>query len=114
MHILWVEDNERMIVAARRFLAGHEVTVAESLADARHCLATASFELVLLDYDLPDGKGCDLFDAIRAASPTPAVVAASSHAVGNAALMDAGCVVTFRKADFARIQPWLERFVAAV
>ena len=40
-----------------QFLPRHLVTVAPSLAEARKALAAGSFDLLLVDYDLDDGKG---------------------------------------------------------
>src|SRR5262245_9852078 len=91
MRLLWVENHSGFArVAARQFLAGHAVTVVPSLAEARAALAGGSFEVVLIDYDLDDGKGEDLVRELRFAPGRPWVVAASSHEAGNRALVEAG------------------------
>ena len=43
-----------MIVGA--FLSAHEVEVVPSIAAARAALTTNAFDVVLVDYDLDDGK----------------------------------------------------------
>lgn len=56
MRILFVENHAPFAqVAIAQFLAGHDVIVAPSLAAAR--AAKGPFDVVLIDYDLDDGKG---------------------------------------------------------
>lgn len=55
MRILFVDDHPHFApLVVEQFLAEHEVTVAASLAEARAQLRGADFEVVLVDYDLPD------------------------------------------------------------
>ncbi len=66
MRLLYVEDHPRFsAIVITEFLSAHEVTVAGTLAEARALLARAAFDVVLLDYDLPDGKGGELLTEIR-------------------------------------------------
>lgn len=105
MRILFVENHARFAeIVVRQFLAEHEVTITGTLAGARALLADTQFEVVLLDYDLDDGKGDVLLPELKALNPPPWVVAASSHAAGNEALQRAGADVVCSKTDFARIQ----------
>ena len=61
MRLLYIEDNLQFVeVALRQFLPAHQVTLATSLGEARQLFAREAFDAVLLDYDLPDGKGIDL------------------------------------------------------
>jgi CheY-like chemotaxis protein len=104
MRLLWVENHAGFVrVAGRQFLATHELTVVPSLAAARNALAAGTFDAVLLDYDLDDGKGADLLAFIRQLPTAPAVVATSSHEDGNAALLAAGANAVCAKAKFASI-----------
>ena len=110
MRLLWVEDHATFVrVAGRQFLSAHAVTVAASLAEARRALAEQAFDAVLLDYDLPDGKGASLIDLIRQLPQRPAVVAVSSHDAGNRALLQAGADGTCPKGRFAEIEAALPR-----
>ncbi len=96
-----VEDNTAFVqVALAGLLGDHDVCVAPSLADAR-ASPWASFEAVLLDYDLPDGKGDALVPELLAHGLR--VIAISSHARGNAALRAAGAHATCGKLAFDRI-----------
>lgn len=67
--ILLVEDDEVDAMALRRHAAAHQlgyaITVAPSLAAARASLAREPFDLVLLDQQLADGDGFELFAEIR-------------------------------------------------
>src|SRR5437763_5350189 len=104
MNVLWVENHPQFVrIAARQFLAGHAVTVVPSLAEARAALAGGSFEVVLIDFDLDDGKGEELVRELRPAPGRPWVVAASSHEAGNQALAAAGADAVCGKLQFARI-----------
>lgn len=104
MNILWVEDNARFArVAGSQFLAAHEVTLVPSLWAARQALRAWSFHAILLDFDLEDGKGSELLADVQVLAPRPFVVAASSHEVGNAALLEAGADAVCSKGQFASI-----------
>lgn len=63
-HVLIVEDNvdSAEMMAALIATEDFTVTVANSLADARRQLALHPPDMVLLDLQLPDGSGIELFD----------------------------------------------------
>src|SRR5712691_4096176 len=56
---LVVEDDYAVSVLLQRCLtrAGCDVTTASTLADGRTFMEKARFEIVLCDYNLPDGEG---------------------------------------------------------
>ena len=54
--------------------AGGQVTLAHNLAGARDIVAAKSFDLVLLDNHLPDGKGYDFFNQISRRNPDAPIV----------------------------------------
>jgi DNA-binding NarL/FixJ family response regulator len=104
MNLLWVENHPQFArIAARQFLAGHDVTVVPSLAEARAALSGRSFDIVLIDFDLDDGKGEALVRELCSAPGRPWVVATSSHEAGNRALVEAGADAVCSKLQFARI-----------
>jgi CheY-like chemotaxis protein len=49
------------------FRAGYRVTACNSIASARKALQGSSFDIVILDMQLPDGSGLELLRAIRGA-----------------------------------------------
>jgi DNA-binding response OmpR family regulator len=105
MNILWVENHQRFSqIAVNSFLAAHVVTVAPSVVAARQCLSETAFDLVMLDYDLDDGKGTELVREIISRPSRPQLIATSSHLFGNQALIDAGADAVCSKMDFANIE----------
>ena len=87
--VLVVEDNEAFAWTIRTmFLEHHTVTVVGSVAacsDLEH-----PFDVGLVDYDLPDGKGVEVVRTLLRRQPELPLVAISAHATGNAALRAAG------------------------
>ena len=77
MRILLIEDD-RVIATALREQAegeGHSVDWAARLDEASDALATASFDLILLDLMLPDGRGLPFLRSLRAkGSQTPVII----------------------------------------
>lgn len=67
MRILLIEDDTGLGPAVRDSIAsdGHVPDWAQDLAAARDCLATVTYDLVLLDMMLPDGSGLDLLHQMR-------------------------------------------------
>mgnify|MGYP003645109237 CR=1 FL=1 len=67
MRILLVEDDHVLGAAIRDHLTsgGHGVDWVQRLDDAQSALDTASYELMLLDLNLPDGRGLDLLRRLR-------------------------------------------------
>ena len=113
MRLLWVENHAVFArVAGRQFLAAHDLTVVPSLAQAREVLAERPFDVVLLDYDLDDGKGACLVEFIRQLPAAPLVVATSAHEAGNQLLLAAGADAACPKGRFAEIGMVLARVAA--
>jgi DNA-binding response OmpR family regulator len=105
MRILYVENHS--VFAAnviRQFLSQHTVTVAPSLADARRALGAGNFDLLLVDYDLDDGKGDVLVSEVRESGKAVPVIGVSSHDEGNTALIRAGAAAVCSKMQFDEIQ----------
>jgi two-component system, OmpR family, response regulator len=67
MRVLLVEDDYVLGEAVREHVAslGHGVDWMKRLDEAREALATVAYELVLLDLNLPDGRGLDLLRELR-------------------------------------------------
>ena len=108
MELLWFENHPQFARFARPFLAGYSVTVVPSLAAARSAVGKTHFDVVLVDFDLDDGKGAELVRELAARVGRPLIVATSSHADGNAALLDAGADAFCVKLEFARIPGLLQ------
>jgi CheY-like chemotaxis protein len=109
MKILYVENHA--VFAAQvisKFLSNHDITLVPSLAEARQALSKADFNLVLVDFDLDDGKGDELVCEIRAVQPKLPIIGVSSHEPGNQAMLKAGANAVCSKMDFDQIQPIIQ------
>jgi two-component system response regulator TctD len=109
MRFLLVEDNADLArsVAARLSLDGHGVDHAASLAEAADHLATAAYDLILLDIMLPDGDGRDfLARHRRERRDTPVIVMTARAAVSDrVAMLDTGADDYITKPfDFAELE----------
>jgi len=73
--LLHVEDEQVDQEAFRRFVATHslpwDVQYVRTLEDARTMLRNQRFDLVIVDYHLPDGTSVELFESLR---DTPFIV----------------------------------------
>ena len=105
MKILFVENQARFAsITAKTFLPTHVVTIAPSVPAARQALSAATFDVVLVDYDLDDGKGTELVQEMRGQVNRLIIIATSSHAAGNQALLEAGTDAVCSKMDFKNIE----------
>ena len=58
MNILYVENHAVFAASVvHQFLSQHSVTVVSGLSAAHRALKDGNFDLLLVDYDLDDGKG---------------------------------------------------------
>src|SRR5437879_1850470 len=73
---LIVEDDSQLAALLAQHLAarGMECSLAETLAEARRQLAARSFDVVVADLNLRDGRGLRVFDGIPTAERPPLVV----------------------------------------
>ena len=105
LRILYVEDRAEFAASViSRFLSQHSVTVALSLVEARRALAGGGFDLLLIDYDLDDGKGDTLIREMRGAGESMPALGISSHNEGCQAMLQAGAAAVFGKRLIDQIQ----------
>src|SRR5215471_3507027 len=105
MRLLFVENHGLFATnVTKLFLSTHSVTVVPSLTNAREAWVEGKFDLVLVDYDLDDGKGDQLVRELRKSGSTVPIIGVSSHAEGNSALLRAGASSTCSKMEFDSIQ----------
>lgn len=82
VRVLIVEDEPDVSMLAGDLLKRElsaRVEVAADCASARKSLSAGNFDVVLLDYRLPDGDGLALLGEISQASSPPAVVMVTGH-----------------------------------
>jgi DNA-binding response OmpR family regulator len=105
MKILFVENHSVFAEqVTKSFLSAHQVTLVPSLSAARACLANAKYDLLLIDYDLDDGKGAELVKELRLGGLTTRIIGVSAREEGNEALSQAGADAICSKMSFDQIQ----------
>jgi DNA-binding NarL/FixJ family response regulator len=105
VNILYVENHAVFAAnATHQFLSFDTVTVVPTIDGARGQLAVKNFDLLLVDYDLDDGKGDQLIREIRASGNITPIIGVSSHDQGNKALSQAGASAICSKMQFENIQ----------
>jgi two-component system OmpR family response regulator len=76
VRVLLIEEDHVLGAAIRDHVAsaGHGVDWMKRIDEARLALDTVQYELVLLDLNLPDGRGLDLLRGLRAAGNAVPVI----------------------------------------
>ena len=76
MQILIVEDDRTLGEGVALSLKNSETEVecCNSLAEARKRLAADSFQLIIIDINLPDGSGLELLSEVKDKSDTPVIL----------------------------------------
>jgi two-component system OmpR family response regulator len=86
MRVLLVEDDHVLGEAVREHVAslGYGVDWLTRLGEASEALATVSYELVLLDLNLPDGRGLEfLRDLRRQGSTVPVIIVTAQDQIAS-------------------------------
>jgi len=80
-HTLIVDDEETYALSLKRLLArrGVQADVAGTFADGLERARKKRYDLVVLDYMLPDGNGLDLIPSMRALRPAPTVLMMTAY-----------------------------------
>ncbi|MEP2827903.1 response regulator transcription factor [Parvibaculum sp.] len=84
MRVLIIEDNRRLaaLVAKGCEAAGFAVDICHDLDEGRSALATARYDLAILDLGLPDGDGLGLLASLRRqGSELPVIVLTARDAL---------------------------------
>lgn len=82
--ILLADDEEKILKTLGRALRddGHEVTTAANAREAARCLNERAFDLLVIDFLMPDRTGLDVIRDLAAATPEterPAIVMMTAH-----------------------------------
>jgi two-component system OmpR family response regulator len=86
MRVLLVEDDNLLGEAVNEQITrdGHSTDHVTTLRDARRYVEAASYDLILLDLLLPDGKGIDFLRELRAGgSSVPVIILTALDQVAN-------------------------------
>ena len=94
LRILLIEDNPdtlryvALLLRKRLYL----VTTAQDFRTARNLAASAVFDLIISDIELPDGSGLEIIRELNQVRPTPAIALSGFGTVDDVLLSrDAGC-----------------------
>lgn len=81
MRILLIEDDPGLGNAVRDQIVGdgHVPDLAPTLSYARDLVATMTYDLILLDLGLPDGRGLDFLKTLRAKGSVTPVMILTAH-----------------------------------
>lgn len=66
------------------------------------------YDIILVDYDLDDGKGFELVKIIRKNDTSIKIIATSAHEEGNRRLLEAGANEVCSKIEFKNISQTIE------
>ncbi len=81
MRILIIEDevtlNQTLSDGLKEF--GYQSDIAENISDGRYMIDIRNYDLVLLDWMLPDGNGIDIIPEIKSKSHKTAVIVLSAR-----------------------------------
>jgi two-component system, cell cycle sensor histidine kinase and response regulator CckA len=103
LRLFLIEDQEEDALLVRKHLerAGHQVTCCRTAADALIVLGHSHFDLVLLDYLLPDMSGKDLLQALKREGINTPVLMVTGEGNENLAaeLLRAGWVIDYMAKD---------------
>ena len=104
MKVLYIENHQKFSsLISKHLLSEHFVVVAPSIAEATLKISEEFFDLVLLDYDLDDGKGIEIIPLLQKLNNKPKIIAVSAHEEGNNALLAAGADAVCYKKDISKI-----------
>lgn len=75
-HILLLEDDLTLGNGIRLALQSEtaQITLCRTIAEGRSAVSTGSFDLLILDVNLPDGSGLELLRQVRQGSAVPVIL----------------------------------------
>jgi DNA-binding NtrC family response regulator len=117
--LLVVDDESSVCYSFRRLFASDtiEVLTAQTIAEGRAQLLAHQPDVVVLDLQLPDGSGLDLFEQIRAATPKKPVIFITAHGTTRTAIeaMKNGAFdYLIKPLDFEHLSALIQRAFEAV
>lgn len=73
--ILLVEDSDTILIGLKYLLEteGFEISIAKNIKDTYEILKNENFNLILLDINLPDGKGFSICEELKQNNDTPII-----------------------------------------
>lgn len=112
--VLLVDDDQTIRLTLGQILEGFDLTLAASVASAHAAIARSSFDVAVLDYQLPDGNGHMIARSLRSRCPHASVIMLTAHRHYGAVrdLESSGeLMVLFKPADPETVLSWVENEV---
>lgn len=83
--ILLVDDDANILESARDILeeSGYSVVTAQRLSQARQQLSEAPVDLIIVDFNLPDGRGPEFLREVKSRSPQLKVILFTGESVAS-------------------------------
>jgi PAS domain S-box-containing protein len=110
--ILHVEDDQDLVQVVQSML--HEVAhveAAPSLRQARELLQHGSYDLILLDINLPDGSGLEIIDRMKQQNIDTPVVIFSSEDVGSDTVEQVKAVLQKTRVDNEQLLHTIQAYI---
>jgi len=109
LKLLLVENHKVFAeIVTKEFLKSHDVRNVPNIKNASCEIEKGNFDIILVDYDLDDGKGSELITEIRKQDRSEVIIAISAHKQGNLMLLQAGADAVCPKIDFKNINKVIE------
>lgn len=104
--VLCVDDNTDTCALVTETLKGWKVSAEHSITEGLRRAALERFDLILLDYHLPDGNGLDLCRQIRSFDAgTPILMFTVTHSMDHDTVLAAGGQGVIRKDHLTYVLP---------
>ena len=104
--VLCVDDHMDTCALVGTILQSGHVISAHTKADGLRQAATDRFDLILIDYHLPDGTGFELSELIRAFDvSTPILFITATHSITHEEAVAVGGQGVVRKDHFMQVLP---------
>jgi CheY-like chemotaxis protein len=104
--VLCVDDHEDTCALVSSILEECNVIAEHSKAGGLSQAATEKFDLILIDYHLPDGTGLELCVLIRAFDPnTPILLVTCTHSISHEQVIAVGGQGVIRKDRLSHLLP---------
>ena len=104
--VLFVDDHEDTCALVSGILKDFEVNSEHSKVGGLRQAATQKFDLMLVDYYLPDGTGLELCVLIRGFDPnTPVLIVTGTHSITHEQVLAVGGQGVIRKEHLSYVLP---------
>lgn len=118
MKLFLIDDSEKIRQALKKYLSSLKgitaIYEAQSVKDARDKIADIHPDIVIIDFNLPDGNAIDIIGALKYRSSNPTIIVFSSSNINQyrTASLNAGADYYFHKSsEFEKIYALLEEIL---